>query len=148
MAVQNVVTNQPRRLTRKMFNEASIVRTICQPEPDPLSVYSAGRTLMELTFWRWIEEHNPHFVANCVVPDANFGRLLNPETDTNLKTSIMGMLKRGLAGQLDTVNPISKYLQPTIESCRMLISFSRSRRRRTRYWPSAPRSCRLTRCRE
>lgn len=91
-----------------MFNDAAIVRALCQPNADPLSVYSAGRTLAEISFWTWVEEHNPGFVANVVVPDANFGRLLNPDTDTGLATSIMGMLKRAVAGDLDHVNPISK----------------------------------------
>ena len=50
------------------------------------------------------------FVANVVVPDANFGRLLNPDTDTGLATSIMGMLKRAVAGELHAVNPISELI--------------------------------------
>ncbi|KAF2159493.1 hypothetical protein M409DRAFT_70948 [Zasmidium cellare ATCC 36951] len=121
MAVQNVIHDQPRRLTRQMFNDAAIIRSLCQADADPLSVYSAGRTLAELSFWTWVEEHNPKFIANVVVPDANFGRLLNPDTDTGLATSIMGMLKRAAAGELHAVNPIS-HVVDVQDTARLLVA--------------------------
>ncbi|EHK47113.1 hypothetical protein TRIATDRAFT_306833 [Trichoderma atroviride IMI 206040] len=60
-----------------------------------LTVYGASRAAGELAFWAWVKNNHPPFVANCVVPDGNFGRVLNAEK-TN-RTSV-GMLKRVLAG--------------------------------------------------
>lgn len=91
----------PRCLTAGMYNWDCLLKTSCGPRHDAfdwlLDVYSAGRTIAEIAFWSWIAENRPSFVANCVVPDGNFGRGLNGATSSNQ------MLKAALAGQWDAV---------------------------------------------
>ncbi|KAJ5116671.1 hypothetical protein N7456_001019 [Penicillium angulare] len=109
--------NKSRRLTAGMYNWSSLLNTSCRPRNDSfewlLNVYSAGRALAELSFWSWIGENNPPFVANCVVPDGNFGRGLNGATSTNQ------MLKAALAGEWDSV-PMS--LADVQDTARLLVA--------------------------
>ena len=44
-----------------------------------LDVYSASKTQSEQAAWKWMKEHNPHFVLNTVLPNANIGKVLSPE---------------------------------------------------------------------
>jgi hypothetical protein len=84
-----------------MYNWDCLLRTSCGQRNDTfewlLNVYSAGRTLSELSFWSWIRENNPSFVANSVVPDGNFGRGLSGATSTNM------MRKAALAGEWSSI---------------------------------------------
>lgn len=43
-----------------------------------LNVYYAGKTESERAAWKWVEEHAPGFTFNCVLPNANFGPVLDP----------------------------------------------------------------------
>lgn len=109
-AVETALYNDRRHTaTTRMYNWESIQKICCEPNEDSfewmLNVYSAGRTLAELSFWSWIEENNPPFVANCVVPDGNFGRGLNGATSSN------GLLKKVLAGDWETILlPLGEFL--------------------------------------
>lgn len=108
-----------RRLTAEMYNWDCLVKT-SRPRNDSfewlLDVYSAGRTIAEIAFWSWIAENRPPFVANCVVPDGNFGRGLNGATSTNQ------MLKAALAGEWDSVSmPLGKCLLNTPETSHLII---------------------------
>lgn len=60
-------------------------------------VYSAARTLSEQAFWKWIQSNKPPFVANCVVPDGQFGRVLDIHpvdhgisSNSQLKNALLG----------------------------------------------------------
>ncbi|KEY70804.1 hypothetical protein S7711_10052 [Stachybotrys chartarum IBT 7711] len=92
-----IYDNRPHSVTTAMYNWESIRRTCCEPRKDTfdwmLNVYSAGRTLAELSFWSWVEENKPPFVVNSVSPDGNFGRGLVGATSTN------ALLKKILAGE-------------------------------------------------
>jgi hypothetical protein len=66
-------------------------------------MYSAGRTAAELAFWHWLKTNNPPFVANCVVPDGIFGRVLDVKHVNMGFTSSLAMLKRVLAGSSDGI---------------------------------------------
>jgi hypothetical protein len=69
-----------------------------------LNVYSAGRTLAELSFWSWVEENEYPFVVNSVCPDGNFGRGLVGATSSN------ALLKKILAGDwTEALIPLGKY---------------------------------------
>lgn len=115
-AVQSALyDDQPHSLTTSMYNWQSIQKTCCEPQKDTfewmLNVYSAGRTIAELSFWSWIEEHKPPFVANCVVPDGNFGRGLHGVTSSN------ELLKDALAGNWDAVPiPLCEFLPKYTDS--------------------------------
>ena len=43
-----------------------------------VEVYSAARALHELAFWDWLKKNDEvPFVANCLVPDGQFGRVMD-----------------------------------------------------------------------
>ncbi|UKZ69227.1 uncharacterized protein TrAtP1_010237 [Trichoderma atroviride] len=94
-----VVYNVPHKISVDTYNHEDIRKARQEPTlptaERALTVYGASRAAGELAFWAWVKNNHPPFVANCVVPDGNFGRVLNAEK-TN-RTSV-GMLKRVLAG--------------------------------------------------
>lgn len=62
-----------------------------------VSIYSAARTLAEIAFWDWVKEYDPPFVANSVVPDDQFGRVLDMHNiEHGISTN--GQLKAALEG--------------------------------------------------
>lgn len=81
-------------------------------------MYSAGRTLAELAFWSWLKENNPPFVANCIVPDGQFGRVLDVEHLNVGDASSTGQLKRALPGDWQKVGfPLGKRPLATVLWC-------------------------------
>jgi hypothetical protein len=88
-----------------MFNHDAILQASCGTFgaddffSKALTVYSAGRALSEIAFWSWVEENKPPFVANCLVLDGQFGRVMDKE-HTN---STAAMLKSCADGRWDSV---------------------------------------------
>lgn len=82
-AVESTNYNHPHQITSSMFNYEAIRKACCEPNVDDIdrfvNVYSASRALAELAFWSWVGTNQPSFVANCVVPDGQFGRALDPK---------------------------------------------------------------------
>ncbi|KAI0551403.1 putative aldehyde reductase 2 [Xylaria curta] len=121
-AVETTAYNQPHELTAKTFNHEALQKTRNEPASPTfqrsLDVYSAGRTAAELAFWSWIEEKKLPFVANCVVPDGNYGRVLGCEYAG--QGSSFGMLKRAFAGEwADVFSHLTYYID--VEDCARLL---------------------------
>lgn len=108
-AVEGTVYNQPHIITADTFNYKDLWKAREEPPVATfewsLSVYSAGRAAAELAFWAWVDENNPPFIANCVVLDGNFGRVINTENVSKVTQSSYGMLKSALAGEWAGVFP-------------------------------------------
>ncbi|KAK7928939.1 hypothetical protein PG985_005937 [Apiospora marii] len=128
-AVHSNVYDGPRKLTSDMFNYEAINKVRDGPPPDAgasfekmVSVYSAGRTLAELAFWDWIREHNSPFVANCVVPDGQFGRVLDMENINTGPSSSTGQLKHALQGQWDQIGLDLAFFTDVQDSARLLVA--------------------------
>ncbi|KAL4956790.1 hypothetical protein BDW69DRAFT_181248 [Aspergillus filifer] len=111
-AAEKTVYNNSHTITKNTFNHAEVAKAVNEPtvptiEP-ALTVYSAGRTSAELAFWDWVKENKekcPQLVANSVVSDGNFGRVLEPtKTGTGPVTSV-GMLQREERGKREGVMP-------------------------------------------
>lgn len=102
-AVESTNYNHPHHITSSMFNYDAIRKACSEPNVDGLDrfvdVYSASRALAELAFWSWVGTNQPPFVANCVVPDGQFGRALDPENTS----STFRMLKAAAEGEWDKV---------------------------------------------
>jgi nucleoside-diphosphate-sugar epimerase len=102
-AVETTIYDQSHHLGSNMFNYEAVRQASCEPSIDGfdrcLTVYSAGRALAELAFWSWVEKNQPPFVVNCVVPDGQFGRVLDAEHIS----STFGMLKRAIKGDWEKV---------------------------------------------
>lgn len=43
---------------------------------DEYMIYGASRTLAEKAVWEWVDEHDPHYTVNVVIPSTTFGRPL------------------------------------------------------------------------
>ena len=110
----------PHELTVETFNHEAIKRARNGQMTDTsfqriVDVYSAGRTLAELAFWDWLKENNPPFVANCIVPDGQFGRVLDVEHLNTGDASSTGQLKRALEGDWQKVGfPLGKRPLPQV----------------------------------
>lgn len=102
-AVESTNYNHPHHITSSMFNYDAIRKACSEPNVEGLDrfvdVYSASRALAELAFWSWVGTNQPPFVANCVVPDGQFGRALDPENTS----STFRMLKAAAEGEWDKV---------------------------------------------
>lgn len=100
-AVEAAVYNVPHKISVDTYNHEDIRKARQEPTVPTieraLAVYGASRAAAELAFWSWVKDNHPPFVANCVVPDGNFGRVLNANAGQTNKTSVT-MLKRVLAG--------------------------------------------------
>ncbi|EWY92180.1 hypothetical protein FOYG_05765 [Fusarium oxysporum NRRL 32931] len=98
-AVDSINYNHPHHVTSSMFNCEAIRKACCEPDVDGLDrfmdVYRASRALAELVFWSWVGTNQPPFVANCVVPNGQFGRALDPENTA----STFRMLKGAAEGE-------------------------------------------------
>ncbi|WYZ42275.1 hypothetical protein EsH8_V_001170 [Colletotrichum jinshuiense] len=121
-AVESCVYNHPHIIQTDTFNYEA-VRKVKENSTGSgferaLSVYSAGRTLAELEFWSWVKQNKPPFVANCVVPDGNFGRILGPDTEG----SSVGMLKSAFSGEWKNVIPHLGYYIDVQDSARLLVA--------------------------
>lgn len=60
------------------------------------AVYGASKTQAEQAMWKFMEDKKPHFVANAVLPNANFGPILNPQIqDASTAAWITTLYKNG-----------------------------------------------------
>ncbi|KAJ5827568.1 hypothetical protein N7447_004331 [Penicillium robsamsonii] len=58
-----------------------------------ISIYTVCKTEGERQAWKWVEENQPSFVLNTVLPWMNFGRTLHPEIGSSGHKWIRGLLK-------------------------------------------------------
>lgn len=106
---------EPLDLTVDTFNHEAIAEASKASQDRSfdrmVDIYSAGRTSAELAFWAWIKEHNPPFVANCVVPDGQFGRVLDLKHMNTSSASSSGQLKNALHGDWEKIGlQLGKYI--------------------------------------
>ncbi|KAK6371656.1 uncharacterized protein PV06_01323 [Exophiala oligosperma] len=125
-AVADTIYGEPRELTEEMFNHEAVERAR-QKSTDSsfqriVDVYSAGRTLAEFAFWDWIKTNNPPFVANCVVPDGQFGRVLDMDNLNTGVTSSTGQLTRALQGKWEGVPLPLAFFTDVQDSARLMVA--------------------------
>jgi len=65
------------------------------------AVYGASKVEGERAVWDFVKKEKPHFVANAVLPNCNFGRLL----DTNLPSSTGGWMRDLYKGEKQVIPP-------------------------------------------
>ena len=77
-----------------------------------LDVYSAAKTQSEQAAWKFMREHQPGFVLNCVLPNANMGLVLDPKHQGTPSTvGWLHALWNGFEGQEDLkFNPPQYYI--------------------------------------
>ncbi|KAJ5129101.1 NAD dependent epimerase/dehydratase [Penicillium atrosanguineum] len=79
-------------------------------------VYAASKTLGEQAAWKWIEEHNPQFIFNAVLPNFNTGEILHKEIGGSTMGMIRGLLK-GDKGLFDFLTP--QYYVDVVDTARL-----------------------------
>ncbi|KAF4624525.1 hypothetical protein G7Y89_g13647 [Cudoniella acicularis] len=76
------IHNKEFHIDSNIWNEADI-RAAHAPGPikpeRAWPVYGASKTEAENLVWQFVKEENPQFVVNAVLPNTNFGRLLDPK---------------------------------------------------------------------
>ncbi|KAL4892961.1 NAD dependent epimerase/dehydratase [Aspergillus ambiguus] len=85
------------------WNEAAIKAAWDPATPDQVkafAVYSTSKAEPERYAWKWVEENQPHFDFNTVLPDLNMGRILHPE----IFGSTMGLTRKLLQGDPAVLN--------------------------------------------
>ena len=67
------------RIDKDTWNTESVKEAWAPPpyeESRAFPVYAASKTQAEEAVWKFVKEHNPKFVVNCVLPNANIGKIL------------------------------------------------------------------------
>ncbi|KAH7308568.1 putative aldehyde reductase 2 [Stachybotrys elegans] len=113
-------------LTTDSYNYEAIEKVKAGPVENSLerivAVFSAGRALQELAFWEWVATNKPSFVANCVVPDGQFGRILDVENMNVGPSSSTGQLVSALRGDWDKCGFDLAYFTDVQDSARLLVA--------------------------
>lgn len=106
-AVSALSFDEPVELTAGTYNHAAIDASLEESKEASfqriVDIYSSGRTLSELAMWDWVKENNPPFIANSVVPDGQFGRVLDTQNIGVGDKSSTGQLTNALQGQWDKI---------------------------------------------
>ena len=80
------------------WNE-SAVKAAWEPPPYPAghayAVYSSSKTEAERAAWEFVRENKPNFVLNTVLPNANFGQILDPKNQSGSTASMVRDLFHG-----------------------------------------------------
>jgi nucleoside-diphosphate-sugar epimerase len=79
-------------ISEDRWNEESVEKAYSLAETDPLKpwhVYAASKVLIERAAWKFMQEEQPAFSMNTIMPNATFGPILDPAQPT----STAGMLK-------------------------------------------------------
>lgn len=72
------------------WNEEGIDKAYSLKEDDPHKawhVYAASKALSERAAWKFMEDEKPNFVFNSILPDTNFGPILDPNSVTSTGAS-------------------------------------------------------------
>lgn len=96
--------NSPSSINTDSWNDAAIAEAwsvTSAPFPDnaPTAVYSASKAEAEKALWDFVEKEKPSFRVNAILPDANFGAVLNIEAPM----STGGWIRGVFAGNVDFV---------------------------------------------
>ena len=84
------------------WNDEEVVEAWKPPPYEPsraMAVYGASKTLAEKTMWQFVREEKPAFTLNAVLPNANFGPLLNDKVPASTGDWVRQVYK----GELDLV---------------------------------------------
>ncbi|OCK81425.1 NAD(P)-binding protein [Lepidopterella palustris CBS 459.81] len=71
--------NQRFKITKDTWNDEALVEAWKPPpygDDRAFAVYAASKTEAERAVWKFVEEEKPSFTVNCVLPNANMGRVL------------------------------------------------------------------------
>lgn len=91
------------------WNNETVEQAWAPPPYEPMrawAVYGASKTQAEQAMWKFMEDKKPHFVANAVLPNANFGPILSPQNqDASTAGWIVTLYKSGPTDMLAGIPP-------------------------------------------
>lgn len=82
-------------------------------------VYGASKTQAEQALWKYAEEKKPSFEVNAVLPNANFGTILNKGAECSTAEWVKKLYRDGTPGGLLQIPPRGCYLFPFLSSLRI-----------------------------
>jgi len=88
-----------------LWNDESVELAYSLAADHPLKawhVYSASKTLGERAAWNFVKEHKPTFTLNTIIPDTNFGPLL----DSEQAGSTAGWVRQAFKGDLQMLKQL------------------------------------------
>lgn len=108
-AATNPVPNKEFDIDTSSWNQVAIDKAWAPPpyeEPDRAwNVYGASKTQAEQAVWKFVKENSPHFETNTVLPNANFGPILNKDQDASTAGWIRDVFTKGFSPLLEQIPP-------------------------------------------
>lgn len=93
------------------WNEESLKKAYDLPESDPAKtyhIYAASKTLGEQAAWKFYTQEKPGFVLNAILPNTNFGPMLDPDIGS---TALL--LKKAFQGDMRALNSLPARTSPS-----------------------------------
>ncbi|KAK5121073.1 hypothetical protein LTR85_005557 [Meristemomyces frigidus] len=78
--------NKEIKVTADTWDDAAVEQAD-RPDPDAFVVYGASKTEAERAVWKAFKETNPPFQVAAVLPNANFGPILQPGAEESSSTA-------------------------------------------------------------
>ncbi|THZ50744.1 NAD(P)-binding protein [Aureobasidium pullulans] len=108
-AATNPVPNKEFNIDASTWNQIAIDKAWAPPpytEADRgWNVYGASKTQAEQEVWKYVNESKPHFECNTILPNANFGPILDKDQDASTAGWIRDIFTKGFAPQLEQIPP-------------------------------------------
>ncbi|KAK5674679.1 hypothetical protein LTS10_012680 [Elasticomyces elasticus] len=73
-------------VTKTTWNDAAVASARNDPNAGAVNIYAASKTEGERAIWAAVAEEKPSFQVSAVLPDANFGRILQPGAEESSST--------------------------------------------------------------
>ncbi|TKA65606.1 hypothetical protein B0A55_09897 [Friedmanniomyces simplex] len=91
-------------VTTETWNDAAVHAARHEANPDAFTVYAASKTEAERAVWRAVAETRPPFQVCAVLPNANFGRILQPGGEKGASTG--SWVVSLFTGEVQGVDPV------------------------------------------
>jgi hypothetical protein len=127
-AATNPYPNKKFHISKDSWNDKAVEDAWAPAPYEPSrawAVYGASKMQGEKEVWKWTEENKPHFSVNSVLPNANFGEILDPE---NQSASTAGWIRAMASGSFEKIKsiPPREFCWPTVCTCADIHSQSTS----------------------
>ena len=119
--LSDLASGKPYHLTPWTYNQGCKAAWTLPPSEDlprKLLNYMCGKVEADQGCFRWVKENKPDFTFNVVVPNINFGTMVNPKETGFISSS--GLLQQLWLGQTGIVQMIPPEWYVDVEDCALL----------------------------
>jgi nucleoside-diphosphate-sugar epimerase len=103
------VPNKEFTIDESSYNQVAIDKAWADPpytEDDRAwNVYGASKTQGEQAVWQYVKEKKPHFECNTILPNANFGPILEKSQDASTAGWVRTIFNSGFNPLLEQIPP-------------------------------------------